>query len=745
MKKKISFLTGTLIAAMMCTGIAATALLWHTPAKEPPTTVFALDANKSEVKVNAVNYSTDWGMTLLEMNASCGASSWVNGDTAHMQITQPNGLHYTPTDVVQQESHIYVGLNNRTEPEVGTVITLQAGYSYSSTHEIKTDVSYIYNESMQPWLEFNPTSLTPSMEEITIYTDGANSVTVTFTTAPAYTTAPIVCWIEDGSVASVTSNGLSATVTGASAIGTTKLHVSCGNAETVIPVHVVTSAAELVIKDVTLSETGELGWGYMIHFTDANGVDVSSGVTDTPTGVPNGVLNRFEIRDSSGNDIIGMFHLLYYQSYLFVILKDHTVHEYETGTTLTFKTGFLFGETAHELKDDSKYVCLTPESHTLVFYDASVHAPTGITPNNGNAVALKLNNKQNTWQFTVTVSPSTAATTVKYTTDNPSVATVDSNGVITATGKGRATITAQAGTVWTTCTVDVTYTVGIKSMSANAAGTLSVSYKLYFADGFTPASGAKIIGRVTDTTKNEVIREVQQNITSLATSDGYYLFELPIAPAELTCPITIQFVDSDGTGNTVSGKTLNDYLTYQQNTNAASFANALRTYGTYAQIRFGTNTNALAMDVNSVALPDTIASDLTKTGECTGADFTKVDLNADADTTMRVKVNLTGDSSNYKFVLSYVDITGQTRNFNVTEDALQDSYIEIPRVAAALLDREYTLTCTNKTDKTKVTMTFSAIDCMSLQVSSADTDTAQKNLAKAMYLYALAANEYFGV
>ena len=73
-----------------------------------------------------------------------------------------------------------------------------------------------------------------------------------------------------------------------------------------------------------------------------------------------------------------------------------------------------------------------------------------------------------------TVSPSDASDkTVKWNSDNPSVATVDQDGQVTAVNSGAATITASAGNVSATCAVSVF--VPVTSVTLNSANlTLSV-------------------------------------------------------------------------------------------------------------------------------------------------------------------------------------------------------------------------------------------------------------------------------
>lgn len=71
------------------------------------------------------------------------------------------------------------------------------------------------------------------------------------------------------------------------------------------------------------------------------------------------------------------------------------------------------------------------------------------------SLTLYSNTTPNTATLTATVEPEGAAT-VSWSSGNTSIATVDSNGIVTAVGNGTTTITATAGEKSATCTVTVT-------------------------------------------------------------------------------------------------------------------------------------------------------------------------------------------------------------------------------------------------------------------------------------------------
>ncbi|OZG53569.1 Bacterial Ig-like domain (group 2) [Pseudoscardovia radai] len=74
-------------------------------------------------------------------------------------------------------------------------------------------------------------------------------------------------------------------------------------------------------------------------------------------------------------------------------------------------------------------------------------------------------------QLTATVSPSNATNkTVTWTSSNPSVATVDANGIVTARAQGTASISAKAGSYTAYSTINVTAkTVAVESVSVSPA------------------------------------------------------------------------------------------------------------------------------------------------------------------------------------------------------------------------------------------------------------------------------------
>ncbi len=753
MKKKFSALIGTLITAMACTGIAATALLWNTPEKETPTLVSALDENKQAVTVQNVNYDPNWRKTLFQMSANCGVSEpWGAADNSRIEIIAPNGLSITP-NAVQMSDYIYVGINEGAQPEVGTVITLKAGYSYSNAYEVKENVSYLYERSLTPWVEFNPTTLTPSTNELTINLDETNKATVTFTTD--YTIAPLTCRVEDGSIATVTSDGLTVTLTGLQ-LGKTTLEVSCGNVTSSVIIHVTNNNPTLYVYDVCRGN-GDNDWGYMTRFVDGSGNPVYCGVDDgkNPAVMPaeswENFVQHFEITNSVGENVLDDFNWSYFQNYIWGTKKNDSI-SYEEGTVLTFKAGLFFS--GYELKETVSYVFEGEDKPQLVIYEENVHKPTGITID--NAVEENDINPETSLRLSVTVTPATAATTVKYSSSNPNVATVDSEGVVTGVAHGKATITARAGTQTATFLVEVHNNIVIKTMKVDVGSTITASYKCKLPKGVTTSKTARIVGTINNKSTETYVHEVT------ADGEGFYWFDVKnIAPAEMTMDITVALYDNDGTNAAVSGRTVKTYLDYVlingKNSNEMALAQAMLNYGGYAQTLFNVNTNRLANEnlyaagANPIDGITSVSSGFSNEGNCTGWTFDSLDFLAEGEATLRVYFKLAegADIGGYKVRLSYVDGQNVGHGFTlIPAKSTQESnlyYVDIPRIAAALLDREYTLTFTQTTDKTVNTLKLSGLSYISGVLNSDKTSQNLKDFAKALYLYNQAANAYFGV
>lgn len=140
---------------------------------------------------------------------------------------------------------------------------------------------------------------------------------------------------------------------------------------------------------------------------------------------------------------------------------------------------------------------------------------TVTNPANGitlNKTALALT-KGGTETLTATVDPTDADGTVSWSSDNTSVATVDSNGKVVAAAEGEATITATIGAKSATCTVTVTRATTLANAFENGAVTKIVATNdagamKYIIEGTFNGSNFENVaksGDMTDVMKNIAI------------------------------------------------------------------------------------------------------------------------------------------------------------------------------------------------------------------------------------------------
>lgn len=140
-------------------------------------------------------------------------------------------------------------------------------------------------------------------------------------------------------------------------------------------------------------------------------------------------------------------------------------------------------------------------------------------------------------QLTVTYTPSdTTEKKVKWSTKDENVATVSSDGVVTAVGKGSTTITAAVGDKTATCQVKVTNPItGISipstlNLKKGQTDTLKVTY--------SPADGDH--GAVTWKSDNEAVAEVNSNGLVTAKMDGTANITATVDGKTATCVVTVQ-------------------------------------------------------------------------------------------------------------------------------------------------------------------------------------------------------------
>ncbi len=119
-----------------------------------------------------------------------------------------------------------------------------------------------------------------------------------------------------------------------------------------------------------------------------------------------------------------------------------------------------------------------------------------------------------TWVLYATLTPSNTTQTVKWTSDDPKIATVSTTGLVTAVGSGTTKITAEAGSVKAECVVRVT-----GSGSAPASTSSDASFKLSHSDVTISASKKETFNlTVSGSSETPTYRSDNANIASVSSS-----------------------------------------------------------------------------------------------------------------------------------------------------------------------------------------------------------------------------------
>lgn len=290
--------------------------------------------------------------------------------------------------------------------------------------------------------------------------------------------------------------------------------------------------------------------------------------------------------------------------------------------------------------------------------------------------------------------------------------------------------------VWNRITLGET----LHTMNVNLGGKISAIFKYSMPAEIVADDNAYVSLKING-------RETQTLVKDAREADGYYFFEVDVAAAEMTMDITIQLFDGDGGYGAKYVQTVRgyaDYILENGTTEQIALVKAMLNYGAYAQIRFDVNTQNLANQGCETDITDVAVSESkTVTGAATGFAMTGYDLILESETTIRL--NFTAeDIETLKITVAYND--GTDRLFTLVsayDDVKQCYYVDIPNIAAALLDREYTVKVVNTADNSQYEVKLSALCYISGVLASNDTTDAQKNVMKALYLYNQAANEFF--
>ena len=303
-------------------------------------------------------------------------------------------------------------------------------------------------------------------------------------------------------------------------------------------------------------------------------------------------------------------------------------------------------------------------------------------------------------------------------------------------------------TMTCTCTIPAINKAELDALSITLEGNIGVNYKMTATD--TLADNAYMQFTVDGNTKTVTVADAKVD------ANGRYVFTCEVCAPEMTETIIAQMFDADGNALSESTSYSVQYYAEQMLTKLGTddayaelvaLLKAMLNYGAYAQTEFGVNTDNLAntvladaertlaeltLDTMEVKTEYTVASALE---ELIG----KASLILNSKTDFRQYLT-TATMDGYTFKLSdtTLDLTTGVDNEN--------GYVQVNNIPAAELDNAYVLTV-SETDGVEIgTVQFSPLNYVQGVLENVGTDAEDAslvNVAKALYWYNDAANDYF--
>lgn len=234
---------------------------------------------------------------------------------------------------------------------------------------------------------------------------------------------------------------------------------------------------------------------------------------------------------------------------------------------------------------------------------------------------------------------------------------------------------------------------------------------------------------------------------------GQCSYYYDVVASEIRTPVTVRILDADGNLVRVLSSNGTDYtegLTYSVQTYAENMqdhgsakikplAKALEDYGIAAALYFGTgDASALAVseEVQAVTAADLLPYALTSEGtRPAGHTGCSISVMFEADNSLRIYFKFDGTKSPDSY--TYL-VDGQPATLHERSDGAR--YLTVQNIAAPDLGTAHTFTISDGTDS--YTATASVLSYA--RTSILNGNEARQNLGKALYLYYLAAQQYFG-
>ncbi len=258
-------------------------------------------------------------------------------------------------------------------------------------------------------------------------------------------------------------------------------------------------------------------------------------------------------------------------------------------------------------------------------------------------------------QLTATVTPDNATDkTVTWSSDKTSVATVDSNGKVTAKGGGEATITAKAGDQSATCHVVVTVPVTNITLNKDKI-TLNVDATFTLTATVTPNDATD--KTVTWTSEDPSVAKVENGVVT-GLSAGKTYVKATAGEVTKSCEVTVVVpVESVSLNKTTLTLDKGAYETLQATINPSNATDQTLTWSTSKSSVATVDNNGKVTAVNGGEATITVTTSNGKKAEC------KVTVNVPVTSIQLNKSEMTlsvGQSFTLSVVFNPTDVTDKT-------------------------------------------------------------------------------------
>jgi len=278
------------------------------------------------------------------------------------------------------------------------------------------------------------------------------------------------------------------------------------------------------------------------------------------------------------------------------------------------------------------------------------------------------------------------------------------------------------------------YEADIVSASLSVNGTLNLNFYTVLSEDLAAAENVSMQFAVNGATETVALSDA-------VVKDGYYIFTVKLAARQMADEVGAQIMMGDEAIGEAKSYSIKKYAESKiANANSSeelvTLMKAMLNYGAAAQEFFGYNTENLAnaglADADKV-LPAVDASAYKHSieGFEEGIKAASASLEIASENTIRVYFKLTGDKTidQYAFTVNGEEVTPVLRNGMYC--------VEIPGIVARDLDEMYAVSVGS------LTVNYSGLSYANQVLNNAKSTQEKLDVATALYLYAMAAEEYW--